>query len=799
MKTQLQFKKTILLSIISFVFLSLQSQTYSYEDLIERVQNEIRVGIKDAGVLNTWLNAQSADGSWAAFSYGKLNTANAMNTADNHVLRIWHLAATVSKEGHEKYNNTVYKEAIKKGLSYWYKSNTIDPNWWYNRIYCPQKLGEILLFMRELNGYIPRSAPGDEIDEERILSLLQPQAISDVTLHGTGANAIDIALHYVYRGLLTENSSLLEGMRDFLTPTLAENIKSDLIYQDHGPQIQISSYGYVFADGIIRLASYLAGTPAAFDIRSEYFDKVVRFIRETQLTSIRGSQWDFSVMGRGVSRENALVVGLNYMQKMADFIDPDHARVYTDALTRIRDAQSIGLNIEKQNKHYWASDYTQHIRSEYLFTVRNVSNRTVEAETGNDENLKANYFSYGATFISVDGSEYKNIMPYWDWCMIPGTTFPYTTDYPARSGWGVNFGSTSFVGGVSDGKYGASVINMNKSGMRAKKSWFFFDEEIICLGAGISDNSNREVRTSLNQAIMKAPSYIKETSGTSEVLQNVSSNTYSNSNLLYLRNGKIAYFFPNQGNVKYSMKSQKGTWKSINSSGSASEVSGYVLSLWFDHGVNPVNSSYSYIVVPGVDTEARAKAYDHSAVEIIENTSSVQAVAHKHLNIIQIIFHEAGTLTYLNRAYTANQPCALMIKNGTLVSIADPSQSKSTVEVKIDVDGTVYQNTMILPDGDMKGSTITKDFGISSDMETQSILGEELSCFPNPTIDGLLTVNTTIDRPLSCEVRNNLGIKILKKEFNTEATIDLKNYPPGIYYLSFLTDNKRYNRKIIKL
>jgi len=153
------------------------------------------------------------------------------------------------------------------------------------------------------------------------------------------------------------------------------------------------------------------------------------------------------------------------------------------------------------------------------------------------------------------------------------------------------------------------VLDMNKSGMQAKKSWFFFDDEIVCLGAGITDNSNRNVRSTVNQAKMETPSYVLETDNNTEKMQSVSSNIYTNDKLRYLRNGKIAYFFPQQGNVKYSMKSQSGSWKDINTNGSATIESGYVFTLWFDHGINPVNESYSYIVVPGIDTKDKAQQF----------------------------------------------------------------------------------------------------------------------------------------------------------------------------------------------
>lgn len=795
------------MKIVAFIFLlgtfilspDMKAQSYDFNILIKRIQTDIYTGVKDAGVVDGWVNSQNTNGSWTDLKYGTLTASTAMNTTDNHLLRLWNIAALCTKTTGSKYNNNLYKDAVKKGLEYWYNSKTVDLNWWYNKIYFPQTLGEILIYMREFDNFIPKTS-STGIDELKILSLFQPQTINDITIHGTGANAIDIGLHYVYRGVLTQNSALLESTHDRIEILLSENIMNDLIFQDHGPQIQISSYGWVFANGIVELASYLAGTPAAFNLNSDNFSKVVSFIRETQIGSVRGTSWDFSVMGRAISRLNSMNAGINYLQKMADMIDPSNASIYIDALNRIKGNKTADYNVKEFNKHYWASDYTQHSRKGYLFTVRNVSTRTVEAETGNNENLKANYFSYGATFISVDGNEYKNIMPYWDWSMIPGTTFPYTNIFPSRSEWGVNYGKTSFVGGVSDGKNGASVLDFSFNTIRAKKSWFFFENEIVCLGAGISDNGGLNVRTTINQSKMETPSYSVDKGGNTEKMQSVSSSVYSNNNLSYLRNGKIAYFFPNQGDVKYSMKSQSGAWHDINLDGSTTIESGYVFSIWFDHGVNPTNASYSYIVVPGIDSQEKAQAYDVSAIEIIENTSNIQAVINKKLNILEIIFHKAGTLTYGETSVTVNQPCAFMLKNGTLVSLSDPSQSNSVISVSIVSKGVEYKKfiSMNTTTG-MTGTSITTDFQIPTEnISTNEMEGIKIWSDTTGSAYPIIHLSSELSKTLNYEIYNMKGQLFEKNVFVGRKSISTQRFPSGVYLVSVSDGFKKYNKSIIK-
>ncbi|MFV0391781.1 MAG: polysaccharide lyase family 8 super-sandwich domain-containing protein, partial [Paludibacteraceae bacterium] len=712
-RTNKKMAKWYMIPIIALLFFAalpirLKAQVYDYEQLIQRVSTSKRTGLASDAAIASWINAQNSNGSWSDLNYGSLTSATGTSTTDNHLLRVWNIAALCTKTGHTRYDDPVYKNAVKMGLDYWYKSATTDPNWWFNWIYFPQKMGETLMFMREFDGFISKTTVGGSIDEPEIISLFKPTTIADLTSHGPGANEIDMALHYVYRGILTENSALLENTRTKVQSNIADNIQPDMVYHEHGPQVHIASYGWVLGNGITQLAYFVSGTPAQFDIRNENFEKVIKFIRETQIATIRGKQWDFSVMGRAISRKNSLQANLNYTKMIKETIDPENAQINQDALDRISGLQPVDYQIKEFNKQYWNSDYMQHARKKYLFSVRNVSTRTVEAETGNGENLKAYYLSNGATYISVDGTEYLNIMPYWDWSMIPGTTVPYLTNLPNRNNWGTTRGKTTFVGGASDGTYGASTVDQNKEGLFAKKSWFFFDDEIVCLGAGIYDYSDRNVRTTIDQRIMQTTSYIFENGATNEEMKSVSSSVYTGNNLKYIRNGKTAYYFPENQSVNYTMKSQSGSWYEVNSTLSQDAVSGYVFSLWIDHGSKPFNSGYSYIVVPGIETAQQAKAYDMSQIEIISNTKLLQAVTNKKLNVHEVVFHQPGSVTINDVAIKVSAPCVLLIQNDSLFSIADPTQSLSSITLTLTKGNSeTTEDIQLGTSAETKGSTVS--------------------------------------------------------------------------------------------
>ncbi len=695
---------------VMFVLLTtvMYSQDYNFQKIIDRVvHNSRQVSLTDTKIIDAWIASQNANGSWADMQYGKIAVTSQQE--NNHIHRLWHIALACTAPNHERYNQQIYKKAVKKGLLYWYNSKSVDANWWFNKIYFPQRLGEILMLFRGFEGYIPK-ASSSGIDESKILSLFIPTQIKDITSHSTGANAVDIALHYVYRAVLTENVKLLEDTKNKLNTILADNIKSDGVYQDHGPQVMIASYGPVFCEGLIRLASYLADSPLAFNTESKNFSKVLQFIRDIQIPSIRGRSWDFSTLGRGISRKDAMYASMSYLNEMAHFIDPENANTYLAALGRQKGVYSANYHVRAFNKQYWNSDYTQHARSGYLFTVRNTSTRTVECETGNGENLKGNNLSYGATFMAIDGNEYINIMPLWDWSMVPGTTFPYKIELPKRLTWGTNFGHTTFTGGVSDGRYGASVLQLDQANITANKSWFFFDKEIVCLGANILDNSNTEVRTTINQAWATTPLYIAEAGHKNEVQIKDDSGINENKNLRYIRHGKFGYYFLQNQPVKYAIQQKKGRWSTINKIQDTTMVTGNVFTAWISHGTNPHNAQYSYIVVPNIENEKAAQQYRPDVVDIVENSKAVQAVYHKSLDIVQAIFHQAGRVEFNGVQVSVNRPCALILKQGRILTLSNPSQSYTDVLVKVNTLKGSYSKVIELPKKtEMKGASVTVD------------------------------------------------------------------------------------------
>ena len=101
---------------------------------------------------------------------------------------------------------------------------------------------------------------------------------------------------------------------------------------------------------------------------------------------------------------------------------------------------------------------------------------------------------------------------------------------------------------------------------------------------------------------------------------------------------EIGYVFPAGGNLFLSKKIQTGSWYSINHTESKNEQQQEVFTLGFNHGCNPRNATYAYIVVPGIHSARKMNNYRKSPVEILANTDSMQIVRHTKLGIWQWYF-----------------------------------------------------------------------------------------------------------------------------------------------------------------
>lgn len=650
-----------------------------YEMFMEKIRNTT---IKNPSIDKNLALFQE-NGSFSDIDYDDTQMTNW--TPIKHIERLSDFVYAYTNEKNKYYQNEDLYQKIVKGLEYWYDVDSESDNWWHNQISEPQKLGVLLIQMRIGKKQIPQEL------ETKILKRIQETGGDPAKW--TGANRTDIALHWIYRSCLTQNEADLKTAIDnVFNPvvyTTEEGFQHDNSYFQHGEQLYIGGYGDEILKGVTQVASYALGTQYQLD--KEKVELLSKFMRETYYRTVRGQNMSFDVVGRSVSRPGLLNkrTTATYAKRMID-IDPTHADEYKAIIARLNRKQPADYQVTASHTHYFRGDYSLHVRPQYNFDVRLASTRTKKCEYGNKENLKTYFMSDGCTNITQTGDEYFNIFPVWNWCHIPGTTAPQLEKVPMDpKAWGV-LGTSTYAGGVSDSIYGATAYAYMDTNPEvntgAKKSWYFFDNEVVCLGAGIQSTSTYPVHTTVNQCFLKG-GILVDKGDKEETLANGSHTLQAPQWVLH---DKIGYFFPQKEEVFLTAQTQSGRWYDINTSKSKKEEKMDVFTLGINHGVGPKDGSYAYIVVPGKTSAQEMKAYQKkNAIEILSNNPKIQAVRNTKLNVWMVTFFEAGTFKHKELSVTVDKPCVLMVKDINAKSanlhIADPGQTQPPIQVELKI------------------------------------------------------------------------------------------------------------------
>ena len=623
-----------------------------YELVLERVRQQIYasqpVEKMDKGATSL-MKMLTPEGTWPQIDYKCFFRTNWEPVT--HLNYVRQLATAYTCPESSLYGNFMLFRAIDKALRTWNKYQPRSYNWWYNEISAPKIMADILALL----------AVGVEKPDPAVLKGLMLMMEQSDPRKWTGANKQDIAMHHIVRGCVLKNDSIVSfNVGEFFEPiriTDFEGIREDLSYQQHRKQLYVGGYGTVFVDNIAKMAPLFVGT--RFALTPQQAKLFSDFVRTTYLNIFRGHYMDFSVCGRSVSRKKTLNLGdySSLFSKMKA-IDPEHAQEYDEAAQRFA-TENPTIGRTDRNRMYWTSDYMLHNRKRYDISVRAVSENTCRSESGNGENLWGTYLSEGAYNIRVKGDEYADIFAVWEWDKIPGTTTP-EGEVENHNDWGV-YGVSKFVAGASDGLYGAMGYAMNDYGMKAQKGWFLFDNEMVCLGAGIeAPETDKAIYTSVNQCHLSGDVYLLPTEGDAARLQ--PSSTLNQSYKGWIWHNRVGYYFPESTAIQLKNGEQQGTWSKINFNQSGDLVSLPVFNLSIPHGAKPQQASYAYIVVPGIASPVSLKSYNPATIEIVSNTPQLQAVHHKQLDMLQAIFYAPGEVTVAGKTLKADRPCVMLAK-----------------------------------------------------------------------------------------------------------------------------------------
>ncbi|MBR1928798.1 MAG: hypothetical protein IJ834_03550 [Paludibacteraceae bacterium] len=304
----------------------------------------------------------------------------------------------------------------------------------------------------------------------------------------------------------------------------------------------------------------------------------------------------------------------------------------------------------------WAAgDKVIHQTDKWRACVSMSSNRIgkyecfMRASSGN-QNSTGWYIGDGMTYLYLpnDTKQYYqymlNINPY----RVPGTTVDLIERKEVQSlqplyGHRAAARDIARAGGVMlDGKYSSAMMQLlgGASDLKAKKSWFLFDKEVVCLGADISLPDNREVITTVENRRFRHPLLVKA-NGEAKTINGAKDNATEQVEWACLETIG-GYYFPRKAKLFVNQSDRDNT------------------ELWLSHGNAPKSATYEYMILPSMSKDDISSYAASPEVEIIANNERVQAVVKKSIGLTAINFWTGGEVS---------TPSGLKVKSNNIAAI----------------------------------------------------------------------------------------------------------------------------------
>ncbi|MFD0716049.1 polysaccharide lyase family 8 super-sandwich domain-containing protein [Paenibacillus sp. GCM10027626] len=779
-----------------------------------------------------------------ATSYSRLN---AMATAYATVGSVW--------EGNTTLRDDIVS-AMDWLYDNWYNENktegyeTANNSWFHWEVTAPSNLSLVVLKM-----YDDFSAAQITNYMKAVQKFVPDPTIR--TMNGTeievGANRVWKAQIAAYHGIIAKSADRLEMARDALSYVLAYVDGGDGFYTDgsfiqHNKHPYNGGYGKALLIEISRLLQLLHDT--TWEVTDPNLSNVYDWVYEAFEPFIYKGAMMEMVRGREITRyasydhaighsTMAAILQISKFAPPADalrmksmlkyWIESDTSRsFYTSGTTfentvlakQLMNDPSIPSRGELiKNKQFYNMDRVVHLRPGFGIGLSMSSNRIFNYESISNVNMKGWYTAEGMTYLyNNDLLQFSdNYWPTVDPYRLPGTTVDTLTRSVIGLGYNKEYLSpNAWVGGVSfEDVYGVAGMDMKASGdlsssgntvtpssLTAKKSWFMFDDEIVALGAGITSGDNRVIETIVeNRKINANGDNVLTVDGIQKSDQLGWSETMNGIGWAHLAGSvpgsDIGYVFPQGAVVKGLREARTGKWGDLTVSSLPNpdpNVTRNYLTLWMDHGSNPIDNEYAYILLPN-RSSAETQSYSSSSdIEILHNTKEIQAVKEKNLKLTGINFWQGGQFNDFIWSY---QPSSVMVKDeaGELsFSVSDPTHLSKKLIFEINKKG------VSLLSKDDTVTVVRTEPNIKIEVDTSAAQGRTHSFklaydsnAPVPPFEGpqLDDVSVSIDKPVMF-VGEQAALQVQAKREDgslidlNSATIDYSSSNPNAVSINAL-------------
>lgn len=562
----------------------------------------------------------------------------------------------------------------------------------------------------------------------------------------TGGNLLLKANSTLLTGILCRDETLLENVRQGVKSVLVYN-KSEQFYNgcadgffrdgsyiQHQALAYIGGYGTDLYQNLALFLRVLQGS--RWDVR--YEDKREKVALDTVFTGIEPFLYKDRVMdmvsGRMIVRSeqsdrarlgtvlNALLPlrgmftekedNIRFDRMMRAYLEQDPERFFSQMknicsiqiAADILSDPSIRPREDVQLTKVFTMDKAVHLRKKFGLAVSMHSARTDGHELINSEGKR--------TWNIADGMMYlydQDVRQFEDgfWAAVDPTRLPGITAEHIDLGEGNGDRSKNiyeWTGGAVLEKEGFGAVGCHlctlaladrlvvrdpprnrrvRTGADVKKSWFFLEDQVAVLCAGIRSRTGNRVETIVGNR--KVSSENVELFADGKKLELPLEHAHSgqaspncgqliSTKALTLRDESgsvISWVFPKKREVRILKEERTGDWSHQGTSNGI--VQAIFVTILFDHGVNPEEESGVYFLLPGAD-ETQAEAFaENQEIQILKNDEQASAVYQAKSGFTGINFWEGGTVAGIS----VNEPASVLLqKQGNQLTIAasDPTQ-----------------------------------------------------------------------------------------------------------------------------
>ena len=359
--------------------------------------------------------------------------------------------------------------------------------------------------------------------------------------------------------------------------------------------------------------------------------------------------------------------------------------------------------------------------------------------------------------------------------------------------------------------------NTHNSTFRFKKSTFVMDDMIICLGSDINnDDTENNTVTTLFQRL--------DNTGLNLFLngrsQRVTGSASMESDNWMLSNYNTGFYIFGGNDM---LEMWNGTQQTPNRDQIDPEayINNSTADYWLgylDHGSNPVDAEYEYIVIPNstrtemiafeTSITAEGKPYTvhekSSDAHIVENNNGIWGYA---------IFSENTSISNSGVVSNVNEPCLIMYEeesnDSIYISVCNPGMSFSPRSFKASVPkvvnvtlkghwnivGSTPTDVIVSHEDDNTVLSITTDEGMPVEFEMAKDISNEIikkhpqayRVYPNPA-KKIINVDGEFPLTTMWEIVNLNGAVVKKGELR-DNTIDTSSISKGLFLLSLKNEN----------